>query len=45
MRYAMASATGVIFLQHVLGMWLSVAFFATLDGFMLVGVAFDAEKG
>jgi len=45
MCYAMASATGVIFLQHVLGMRLSVALLTTFDGFVLVGVTFDAEKG
>ncbi len=45
MSYAMASATGIVFFQHIRGMWLSVTLFTTLNGFMLVRVTFDAEKG
>ncbi len=45
MSYAMASATGIVFFQHILGVWLPVTLFTTLDGFVLVRVTFDAEKG
>ena len=45
MCYAMASATGIVFVQHILRMWLSVTLFTAFDGFVLVRVTFDAEQG
>ena len=45
MGYTMTTAAGAEFFQHIFRMWLVVTFSASLDGFMLVGMALDTGQG